>query len=320
MYRVNLVTVLRKLAVFAVLLCSTCSFALAQAKTATGLYYPTGTSSPPRPGGTWLATSCDTYDLGDGIGRYHLGYDLIQHNGLPVYATADGTIVNITNTGDPDITFIWIRHQAVDPNNGNTFNFWAVYGHTTIKPGLSDVPPNNTVHGGDIIGYTMPYPKSVDHCHFAVNLDGFFVNVTSPTIKYIDSAGQTSTAVVSVGWGRGAYLPSGWCTYKGQNLTLLQSSPAPGLRGFVDPLSFITTYRTVGSGPSNEIYVSTAGNDSSNGSSGSPYRTIQHTVNQASSTQAVTIHVAPGTYGEKISTSKHIHFVTWGSGTVKIGG
>ena len=69
-----------------------------------------------------------------------------------------------------------------------------------------------------------------------------------------------------------------------------------------------------------DIYVSTSGSDSSNGSSGSPYRTVGHAIAQSSSTQAVTIHIAPGTYGEKISTSKHIHFVTNGSGTVRIGG
>lgn len=36
--------------------------------------------------------------------------------------------------------------------------------------------------------------------------------------------------------------------------------------------------------------------------------------------QASTVHIKPGTYGEKIGTSKHIHFVTNGSGTVRIGG
>ena len=320
MHCLHFTRILRLFSGFALLLCLPIPFAFAQAKTSTGFYYPTGTGNPPTPGGTWLATSCDTYDLGDGIRRYHLGYDLLQPSGLPVYATADGTIVNITNTGDPDVTFIWIRHTAVDSSNGNTFNFWAIYGHTTIKPGLSETSPNNVVHGGDIIGYTMPYPKSVPHCHFAVNLSGFFVNVTSPTISYLNSAGQNATAVVSVGWGRGAYLPNGWCTYKSQNLALLQSPPAPGLRGFVDPLNFIRTSRTAGSGSSTNIYVSVTGNDTSSGSSGSPFRTVAHAIDQASSTQAVTINIAPGTYGEKIGTGKHIHFVTWGNGTVRIGG
>ncbi len=70
---------------------------------------------------------------------------------------------------------------------------------------------------------------------------------------------------------------------------------------------------------STDLYVSTSGNDSNNGSSGAPYRTVKHAVDQASS-QAVTIHIAPGTYGEKISTSKHIHFVVNGTGAVHIGG
>ena len=69
-----------------------------------------------------------------------------------------------------------------------------------------------------------------------------------------------------------------------------------------------------------DIYVSLSGNDSNNGSSGSPFRTVARAIVQANATQPVTIHISLGTYGEKISTGKHIHFVTNGSGTVRIGG
>ena len=69
-----------------------------------------------------------------------------------------------------------------------------------------------------------------------------------------------------------------------------------------------------------DIYVSLNGNDSSNGSASTPFRTVRHAVDIANATQPVTIHITSGAYGEKINTSKHIHFVTSGSGTVRIGG
>ena len=68
------------------------------------------------------------------------------------------------------------------------------------------------------------------------------------------------------------------------------------------------------------VYVSLTGSDASNGSSGTPFRTIKHAIDAASATQGVTIHISPGTYGEKIGTSKHILFVVNGSGAVRTGG
>ena len=77
-----------------------------------------------------------------------------------------------------------------------------------------------------------------------------------------------------------------------------------------------------GSGGSDtNIYVdkgnSAQGQD---GSMANPFNTVKAAVDKASATQAVTIHIVPGTYSEKIGTSKHIHFVTNGSGTVRVGG
>ena len=70
-----------------------------------------------------------------------------------------------------------------------------------------------------------------------------------------------------------------------------------------------------------DLYVSLSGNDASNGSSVAPFRTIKHAIDAASATQATTIHIAPGTYGEKNSCSgKHIHFVVNGTGAVRTGG
>jgi hypothetical protein len=72
---------------------------------------------------------------------------------------------------------------------------------------------------------------------------------------------------------------------------------------------------------STDIYVDkNNGNSGQNGSSSNPYSTVKQAVDTASATQPVTIHIAPGAYHETISTSKHIHFVVNGSGSVTIGG
>lgn len=292
--------------VLAVLFCLPVVPALAQTPGPNGFYYPVATI---RTAATFLETGCDGY-ISD---HYHLGWDLGQSRGTAVYAITSGTILNVTNTGDPDVTFIWIKHQAVDPSNGSVFNFWAVYGHTSIAPGLGQ---GSTVQAGQVVGYTIAYPNG-DHCHFGINRNGIVTTVSYYNLSYINSAGQNSTASIQAGWGRGT-LPSGWCGHEAQNKSTLQASAAT--ENFTDPQSFLNTYRAVGSGGSDtDIYVS-GGGGASDGSANNPYNTVKAAVDKANATQPVTIHIKPGNYGEKISTSKHIHFVAWGSGTVRIGG
>ena len=76
-----------------------------------------------------------------------------------------------------------------------------------------------------------------------------------------------------------------------------------------------------GGGSDTDIYVdkgnSAQGQD---GSAKNPYNTVKAALNRASATQPVTIHITLGTYSEKIGTGRHIHFVTNGNGTVRIGG
>ena len=70
-----------------------------------------------------------------------------------------------------------------------------------------------------------------------------------------------------------------------------------------------------------DIYVDGSnGASGQNGSMGNPYNTVTAAVNVANAAQAVTIHVKPGTYHESLTINKNIHIVTWGSGTVTIGG
>ena len=67
------------------------------------------------------------------------------------------------------------------------------------------------------------------------------------------------------------------------------------------------------------FYVDASYTGTQIGTANNPFKTVTQAINAASATQSV-IHIKPGIYGEKIGTSKHIQFVTWGAGTVKIGG
>jgi len=114
-----------------------------------------------------------------------------------------------------------------------------------------------------------------------------------------------------------------WVYEQGPDKTYYHRIPYPYWSNY-DPQDYAPRrYQNIDDGdgvldPTN-VYVSLSGSDTSNGSSGAPFRTIKYAIDMASATQA-TIYIAPGSYGEKISTSKHIHFVTNGNGTVQTGG
>ncbi len=76
---------------------------------------------------------------------------------------------------------------------------------------------------------------------------------------------------------------------------------------------------TGGFDPANP-YVDTNYTGTEVGTASQPFRTIAAGVTAASTTQAVTLHIAPGWYKEKITITRNIHMVTNGSGTVRIGG
>ena len=76
----------------------------------------------------------------------------------------------------------------------------------------------------------------------------------------------------------------------------------------------------VNNGNDTDIWIDGGYSGVQTGTQANPYNTVKAAIDRASATQPVTIHIVPGTYSEKINTSKHIHFVTNGSGTVHIGG
>lgn len=259
------------------------SRAVAQDRTATGFYYPTGTSTPPGTDGTWLATGCDTYFPG----MYHLGYDLIKPRGNPVYAISNGTNVDIYTSSNPDVSFIWIKHQVRNAS-GNPLTVWAVYGHITARPGLGA-----TVNAGEVIGYIMPYDKTVDHCHFGINTVGIVFKQSDFTMNYINASNQTLRATATIGWGLGNFsgsMPSGWCSHPSENRVSLEKL------GYVDPLAFIRQYRPAESTVSENIYVDggSNGNDSNSGTSGSPFNTLKKALEQVSLGTPKTIYCQPG--------------------------
>jgi hypothetical protein len=80
------------------------------------------------------------------------------------------------------------------------------------------------------------------------------------------------------------------------------------------------TQYDIPNGPSTDIYVDGSYSGTQSGTASNPYNTLAAAVNSASTTAAVTIHIKPGTYHEKLTVHKNIHFVTNGSGPVRIGG
>ena len=73
-------------------------------------------------------------------------------------------------------------------------------------------------------------------------------------------------------------------------------------------------------GNDTDIWVDGSYSGAQSGTQANPYSTVGAAVMRANGSQPVLIHIKPGVYGEKIGTSKHIHFVTNGPGTVRIGG
>ena len=170
------------------------------------------------------------------------------------------------------------------------YNGWGYPNNPNNKNTPSPYTAKATVYQETVYGYIKVCPN---------NLAGMWVgcDVKAPTNAEIGS--------VNVGMTVGA----------GQKIA---NTPSPyhvdaNFDGVIDG--------TTGGGSDTEIWVdggnTAAGQD---GSAGNPYSTVRAAENRASSSQPVLIHIKPGVYGEKLSTSKHIHFVTNGSGTVRIGG
>lgn len=198
----------------------------------------------------------------------------------------------------------WGNTPVIGDGNGNVgreklenwyYAIWAYNSWGSINnPNWQNVPPPNTAHNPtyqDIVyGYIANPPSP---------LTGMWVGCTlsKPTNAEIGS--------VTVGILQGC----------GQTIANTPSSPYgihidANFDGVIDG----------DPGGGTDIYVDGNYSGTLYGSAANPYSTIAAAVNAASTTQTVTIHITPFWYKENISTSRHIHFVTNGSGTVRIGG
>jgi len=237
---------------------------------------------PPDHSGTGLHTAVDFNYVSAGSISHTWPYaSELQDAGRNIRAAFAGTVQQTSEANSGGY-----GNEVVIVSSENS-HYKTRYGHLADFAGVAN---GATVNAGDIIG----------HC-------GATGHVTGPHLHFellLDGVRQSADNLVM----------------SGQPITIdfsqLQFPGTDGDRYVGYPIQAHLT--SIGS--TTELYVSLGGNDGSNGSSGSPFRTIKHAIDAASGTQPVTIHIAPGSYGEKIGTSKHIHFVVNGTGTVQTGG
>lgn len=230
----------------------------------------------------------------EGIGS-HPGVDIDRlsngqgDSGAPIVAVYDGTVANVlyeeNNHGSGWGNCLVIMHTNI-PDAGTIYS---CYGHMVRFEGSWSTGQN--VKKGQVIGYVGTTGNSTGpHLHFQLDKDYSDYNHFHPWFPTKPITTDTPDTNGNV------------------------------LNHTINPLRFVQDHLAGSVGSTTDIYVSLSGNDVSNGSSGSPFRTIKHAIDAASGTQPVTIHIAPGSYGEKIGTGKHIHFVVNGTGAVQTGG
>lgn len=177
--------------------------------TSASFFYPLGTASWTKTGGTWLGrdggrnTDGTPHDT-DGppayiSGLYHLGVDMPANADDSVYAVTNGTVWNISQNGWGTGNVAVILKHTLD----NGTEFLAIYGHIRPTNGLK---VGDRVAGGVKFAIVGPYPEGGDHLHFGVHPAVAFPLLTS-----------------TIGWGRASN--SWW----------------PERNGFVDPVNWIAT-------------------------------------------------------------------------------
>jgi len=149
------------------LLALVCQASWALDRTATGFFYPTGTSQiKVRGSGFFGSTNEDGYRP---IGKWHCGFDISGKYDDLVYAIADGKVVKVSEGGwsdedkDPPDNFGYLILHTL----ANGEKFIAVYGHlhrpATLKEGA-------TIKAGQPLG-KLGYWADGIHLHFGIYQD-----------------------------------------------------------------------------------------------------------------------------------------------------
>lgn len=218
--------------------------------------------------------------------RTHLAEDAHATAGTAVHAAADGIVKQNWVKNDYGNVVI-IEHTLSD----GTTKVCTLYGHLRDRPDIGQgIVSLGFVSKGQIIGYIGTTKENggwPEHLHFGVKPGPYLGNGTP--------------GVHCSPWAYSGY-----------------GCQRHDLPTWTKPSDFINSHSGAGSIDPANPYVDGSYTGSEIGIEASPFTTVAKAVNAANATQA-TIHIKPGVYHEKISTSKHIHFVVNGNGTVRIG-
>jgi len=148
----------RMLLLFVIFAVSTLFITTANAidRTATGFYYPTGTSSLGNYADWLLAYPDYPYE-----NKYHIGKDIDADAPNPVYAIADGTVIGISYNGwGTGNVGVFVRHELMDESQ-----FVALYGHVRTSVSINDPVTKG-------VSFATIGPYSPDHLHFGIHPGG----------------------------------------------------------------------------------------------------------------------------------------------------
>ena len=128
-------------------------------KTATGFYWPTGTSQIDDYAG-WLSDGCSwSGNHSYYENEFHIGKDIAASEGDPVYAIADGRVLYVSSNGwGLNNIALLVVHSLSDGSS-----FTAVYGHIR-----SDLKQGDPVEAGKPFARVGPW-RDGSHLHFGIH-------------------------------------------------------------------------------------------------------------------------------------------------------
>jgi murein DD-endopeptidase MepM/ murein hydrolase activator NlpD len=112
----------------------------------------------------WLSSSFgDRPDPFNGEGNFHPGIDISAERGMPVYATADGTVESAAFNGNYGNLIVIDHGFGLATRYGHLWRFAVQAGHAVKR--------------GDLIGYVGSTGRSTSpHLHYEVTLNGRLIN------------------------------------------------------------------------------------------------------------------------------------------------